>query len=70
MATLLIFHPNASGRLVHMPLHDVSVQTTAHLHGAFDIHFVAHLNQPKVGAVERLAHGGYGIGVVLDADNS
>ena len=44
-----------------MALNDMTVKTAVHQHGAFDIDFVAHLQQSEVRAVEGLLHGGDGV---------
>ena len=47
-ASLRIVDGNALCRLVHMALHDVSVQPSVHHHRALHIHLVAHAEQPQV----------------------
>ena len=69
MAALLVFHSDASGGLVHMALHDMSIQSPVHHHRALHIHLVAHLEQTKIAALQSLPHGGNGIGVVLETHN-
>ena len=67
IAAILILHTHAACRLIDMALHDVPVQASAHLHGAFHVHLIADLKQSEIRALQRLAHGGDGVGVVLDA---
>ena len=69
VAALLVLYGNARGGLVNVSLHDVPVQASVHQHRALHVHFVAHPEQPEVAALQCLAHGGYGVGVVLEADN-
>ena len=48
---------DADGSLVHMALHDMSVQAFAREHRTLQIDHVAHLQFAEVGAHERLLHG-------------
>ena len=59
----------AAGRLVYVALHDVSVEAAVHEHAALEIHLVAHLQRPQVGAVESLLYGGHGVAVAVDVDH-
>ena len=58
-----------SGRLVYVALHDVSVEAAVHEHAALEIHLVAYLQRPQVGAVESLLYGGHGVAVAVDVDH-
>ena len=69
VATLLVFHSDASGGLVNVPLHDMPIKAAVHQHRALHIHFVAHLEQSEVAALQSLAHSGYGICVAFDVHN-
>ena len=63
----VILNGYASCRLIDMALHDMSVQTSTHLHRAFDVHLIADFQQAEVRALEGLAHGSHRVGVILDA---
>ena len=62
MAALLVFYCDADGGLVDVALHDMPVQSAIHQHRALHIHFVAHLEQSEVAALQSLAHSGHGVG--------
>ena len=57
---------DTNGFLIHVTLHDVSVQTTAHQHRAFYIDIIAHFQQVKVRQPQRLLHCGDRIEITLD----
>ena len=62
-------HVGADGRLVDVTLHDVAVQAAVHQHTALHVHAVANVQVSEVGALQCLAHGGNGIGVVRPTDD-
>lgn len=66
---VLILYGYALRCTVHMSLYDVAVQTAVHEHGTFYIDFISNIKMAYITAFQRLAHGGYGIGAVLPADN-
>ena len=66
-ASVRIFHMDASGGPVDMPLYDVPVQPSVHEHGTLDIDTVADLEQSQIGTFEGLFHGRHRIAAVLDA---
>ena len=65
-ASVGVLHCGALCCLVHMPLHDVSVETSVHLHGTLYIHFIAYPKFAEIGAQERFAHGGGGVGLSVE----
>ena len=67
VAALLVFHSDASGGLVNVPLHNMPIKAAVHQHRALHIHLVAHLEQSEVAALQSLAHSGDGICVAFDA---
>ena len=69
VAALLVFHSDASGGLVNVPLHDMPIKAAVHQHRALHIHLVAHLEQSEVAALQSLAHSGDGICVAFEAHN-
>ena len=44
-----------------MSLHDVTVETAAHAHRAFEIHRTSGLQAPEIRAFEGLAYSGYSV---------
>ena len=64
VAAVGTLHGGAGGCLVHMPLHDVSVEQGVRPHAAFDVHPVARPEQAEVGFDECFVYGGHRIGVV------
>ena len=68
-AAVGLAHVGADGRLVDVALDDVAVQATVHQHTALHVHTVAHVEQSEVGALQCLAHGSDGVGVVRAADD-
>ena len=64
-----IVHRRAVRRMVHMSLHDVTVQPAVHQHRAFHVHAVAYLEQSQVRALQRLLHCRDGIGVVDETNH-
>ncbi len=67
MAALLILDGNANCSLVNVSLHDMAVKSAVHQHRALHVHFVAHLEQSEVAALQSLAHSGDGICVAFEA---
>ena len=49
-------HVHAYCRLVHVSLHDMSVQTFSRKHAALQIHEITHPDHVQIGAVQRLLH--------------
>ena len=59
----------ATGCLVYVALHDVSVEAAVHEHAALEVHLVAYLERAQIGAVESLLYGGDGVAVAVDVDH-
>ena len=50
------------GGAIHMPLDDMAVQTSVEHHGALEVDFRSLGQVTEIGALERLADGGDGVG--------
>ena len=51
-------------------MNDMPVQTSVHLHAAFQIHLASDFQQSDVGLLQSLLDGGNGVGFILDGDHS
>ena len=68
IASFRILYIDASGSLVHMSLNDMAIQPAVHHHTTLHIHFISHLQQAKIGTVQRFLHGRHGIGIICQTD--
>ena len=60
-----ILYIHTFGSLIHMSLHNMTVQPPVHHHAAFHIHFISHFQQADVGTLYRFFHGGNRVRSIL-----
>lgn len=63
-AAVHLLYGNALGAAVDVALHDMAVQAPVDAHASLQVHQVAYLKQPQIGAIESLLYCRHGVCVV------